>query len=75
MISTLQLSRLSRCGSFMWDDPRSLDFIPQISLPFPSPKDPEDTEHVWTPSGMFDREDYVEKLPMLDCSRDMLALQ
>lgn len=49
--------------------------IPEISLPLPSPKDPEDTQHVWTPSGMFDGEDDVEKQSILDCSRDMLALQ
>jgi hypothetical protein len=49
--------------------------IPDISLPLPSPKDSEDTQHVWTPSGMFPGEDDVEKSPILDCSRDMLALQ
>ena len=54
---------------------RSLNFIPEISLALPSPTEPEDTQHVWTPSGMFDSEDDVEKPPILDCSRDMLALQ
>ena len=47
----------------------------EISLPLPSPKDSEDTEHVWTPSGMFDGEDDAEEPLILDCSRDMLAMQ
>ncbi|EON68437.1 hypothetical protein W97_07761 [Coniosporium apollinis CBS 100218] len=63
-----------RMWGFYLGRPFSLH-IPEISLPLPSPKEPEDTQHVWTPSGMFDGEDDVEKPPILDCSRDMLALQ
>ena len=54
---------------------RPLSYIPEISLALPSPRESDDTEHVWTPSGMLNIEDDVQKPPILDCSRDLLALQ
>ena len=47
----------------------------EISLPLPSPKEHDEMQRVWTPSGMFDGKDNAEKPPILDCSRDMLAFQ
>ncbi|OQV08084.1 Fungal Zn2-Cys6 binuclear cluster domain-containing protein isoform 3 [Cladophialophora immunda] len=45
----------------------------EISLPLPSPQEPQNTQHVWTPRGMFSGGEYEDNPPILDCSRDLLA--
>lgn len=47
----------------------------EITLPLPCPNITEDIQQVWTPNGMFDAGKEEDVAPILDCSRDLLALQ